>query len=147
MLSFFRRAPKVTLKPFDFTKNRFPSRSSWPPQFDDLSGKEKFKLERKFRRRMKLKWARPSWNKGLILFQWASITCVIGYAALYMDWGGSQSQTQENLPEVIKTIRQWYFGVADGIWSKNSSMTSRAHVEMMQDRLLHEREQPKSRPS
>jgi hypothetical protein len=144
MFSFFRKAKKIAPKPFDFSKNRFPARSTWPPTFDDLSNKEKFKLERTFRRRAKLKWARPGWNKGLILFQWAAISSVIGYATLYMDWSNGPQGQEQDLPEFVRSIRRWYFGIADGIWEKSSSMTSRSHVEMMHDRLL-EQENAKSK--
>jgi hypothetical protein len=64
-----------------------------------------------------------------------------------MDWGNSQDKHEDTMPEVIKTVRKWYFGVADGIWAKSSSVSSRAHVEMMHDRLLQDKENAKPKPS
>jgi len=159
MLSFFRKA-KPPAKPFNFSENRYPSRSTWPPKYDHLSDREQFKLERKFRRRAKLKWARPGWNKFLILAQWASIGTVLAYATLYMDWSGTLSgdmteegrrekgkREEENLPEVVRKIRRWYFGVADGIWEGSSSLSSRGHVDLMQQRLKEEQTESKTRSS
>jgi hypothetical protein len=55
-----------------------------------------------------------------------------------MDWSDGKQNQDQNLPEFVKSIRRWYFGVADGIWEKSSSMTSRSHVEMMQEKLLEQ---------
>lgn len=67
-----------------------------------LSPKHQFRLERKYRRRAALKYARPRFIKGVTLAQWVIIGCecplaVVGlgadgvlvvaiYAVLFMDW-------------------------------------------------------------
>jgi hypothetical protein len=61
-----------------------------------------------------------------------------------MDWSNGPQGQEQDLPEFVRSIRRWYFGIADGIWEKSSSMTSRSHVEMMHDRLL-EQENAKSK--
>lgn len=139
----FSRTARVVAKPFDFAANRYQARSVWPPRFENLSTKEKFRLERTFRRRNKLKWARPTWNKVLVLTQWGLISTVVAYAALYMDWGATQTEHEDNMPQVIKNIRQWYFNAADGVintvWGEGSSMgTQSAHFALMERRLLEE---------
>ncbi|EER39756.1 conserved hypothetical protein [Histoplasma capsulatum H143] len=52
----------------------------WPPDVSKLSQKQQFRLERKYRRRAKLKWARPTWTKWTKLVQWAAIGCIRGGA-------------------------------------------------------------------
>src|ERR1700744_6423746 len=50
MFSWLRpRAPAPPPKPFDFANNRFPAHTVWPPAFDDLTEKERFALEKRFR--------------------------------------------------------------------------------------------------
>lgn len=41
-----------------------------------LSPKHQFRLERKYRRRAALKFARPKWTKGTKLVQWGVIFCM-----------------------------------------------------------------------
>jgi hypothetical protein len=46
---------KTTLPPFDFMRNRFPAKKKWPPNLRNLTDKQNFRFERKFKRRIKLK--------------------------------------------------------------------------------------------
>ncbi|KAG5299514.1 hypothetical protein I7I50_07058 [Histoplasma capsulatum G186AR] len=57
----------------------------WPPDVSKLSQKQQFRLERKYRRRAKLKWARPTWTKWTKLVQWAAIGWVMVYCVLFLD--------------------------------------------------------------
>jgi hypothetical protein len=111
---FPKQATAPRPKPFDFANNRFPAHTVWPPNFDDLGAKERFSLEKRFRRRSKLKWARPVWNRNLLLLQWASILGVVWYGAFYMDW--TTFRDKDDSPEFIKRMRKWYFGLGEGIW-------------------------------
>jgi hypothetical protein len=56
-------------------RNLYRAKRLWPPDFKKLTGKEKFRLERRYKRRVKLKWARPGWTKGVKLAQLGSIVC------------------------------------------------------------------------
>lgn len=47
----------------------------WPPDFSKLSEKEKFRFERRYKRRVKLASARPRWDKFMRLVQLVSVTC------------------------------------------------------------------------
>ena len=53
----------------------FKARHPWPPNFSLLSKQDQFRLERRYRRRAKLKWARPRLQKAITIAQWASISC------------------------------------------------------------------------
>jgi polyferredoxin len=87
--SLFRRAPPAPTNaivfPFTIEANPYRCKRIWPPEFENLSEKHKFRLERRYRRRAKLKWARPNWTKGVKLATWASITFVIVYGVLFME--------------------------------------------------------------
>ncbi|RKF73759.1 hypothetical protein GcM1_242022 [Golovinomyces cichoracearum] len=82
-----------------FLNNQFKSRTVWPPDFSKLDAKQKFRYERKFKRRSKLKWLRPGWVKGVKIAQFTSI------------------------------IRSWFFGMTENIFGtddrrKNFSLES-----------------------
>jgi hypothetical protein len=79
-----RRA--AALPKFDFARNPYKSKRTWPPDFTKLSQKHQFRLERRYRRRAKLKWARPTWTKFVKLATWGTISCMslIGSCDNYM---------------------------------------------------------------
>lgn len=54
----------------------YKPKRQWPPDMTKLSPKHQFRLERKYRRRAALKFARPKWTKGTKLVQWGVIGCV-----------------------------------------------------------------------
>ncbi|KAB8273623.1 hypothetical protein BDV30DRAFT_106402 [Aspergillus minisclerotigenes] len=64
----------------------YKPKRQWPPDMSKLSPKHQFRLERKYRRRAALKFARPKWVKATKLVQWGVIGFVIVYAALFMEW-------------------------------------------------------------
>jgi hypothetical protein len=55
--------------------NTYKAKRLWPPDFSKLPPKHQFRLERKYRRRAKLKFARPRWTKAVKLMQLGSIVC------------------------------------------------------------------------
>ena len=55
--------------------NPYKPKRQWPPDMTKLSPKHQFRLERKYRRRAALKFARPKWTKGTKLVQWGTIMC------------------------------------------------------------------------
>jgi hypothetical protein len=129
MLSLFRRKPiEVPLIPFDFDNNPYKAKRTWPPDFDKLSPKQKFKLERKFRRRSKLAYARPEWNRRLLLAQWGACVFVAGYSILYLDWEG------EGKPyEALRKAQGWWHGLGDSIWTHSASDINRKHLARVQE--------------
>jgi hypothetical protein len=89
MLGLFRRLfgrERSTLPPFDFARNRFPMRKKWPPAFRDMTEKQKFRFERKFKRRIRDKAIRPEWNNKVKVFTWSLITFIAVYGVLFHDF-------------------------------------------------------------
>jgi hypothetical protein len=86
--------------------SQYKPKRQWPPDMSKLSPKHQFRLERKYRRRAALKYARPKFIKGVQLAQWGIIGCgysqinetriiglltrigtvVVIYAVLFMNW-------------------------------------------------------------
>ena len=90
LLGLFRRRPEPAVVdrytfPYELDDNPYRAKRPWPPEFAQLSQKHQFRLERRYRRRTKLKWARPNWNKGVQLVQWGTILSVAVYAVLILD--------------------------------------------------------------
>lgn len=54
----------------------YKPKRQWPPDMSKLSPKHQFRLERKYRRRAALKYARPGWVKATKLVQWGVIICL-----------------------------------------------------------------------
>ncbi|KAL5118248.1 hypothetical protein ACEQ8H_003920 [Pleosporales sp. CAS-2024a] len=89
MLRFFRRLfgrQKNTLPPFDFARNRYRTRKQWPPNLRDLTEKQQFRFERKFKRRIRFKSIRPQFNKWVGIVQWSLISFIVVYSVLFHDW-------------------------------------------------------------
>lgn len=61
-------------EPLEYYSPYKPKRQ-WPPDMTKLSPKHQFRLERKYRRRAALKFARPKWTKATKLVQWGVIGC------------------------------------------------------------------------
>ncbi|KAJ5138816.1 uncharacterized protein N7515_003664 [Penicillium bovifimosum] len=64
----------------------YQPKRQWPPDMSKLSAKHQFRLERKYRRRAALKYARPKFMKAVTLGQWVVIGFVIIYSVLFMEW-------------------------------------------------------------
>ncbi|RYP46747.1 hypothetical protein DL768_007094 [Monosporascus sp. mg162] len=78
--------------------NRYKPKKVWPPDFSQLTEKEKFRFERRYKRRVKLATARPRWDKFVRLAQLSSVTF---YSVLFMDW---------------ETEKQPFQGIRDRFW-------------------------------
>ncbi|PKY02619.1 hypothetical protein P168DRAFT_328641 [Aspergillus campestris IBT 28561] len=74
-----------------------------------LSPKHQFRLERKYRRRAALKFARPQWMKITKLVQWGVISFVLLYAVLFMEWDERGSPFDD--------LRNAVFGAVKGAFS------------------------------
>lgn len=102
------RAPASNLNippfPYKITQNPYPAKRVWPPDFQKLSHMHQFRLERRYRRRAKLKWARPTWSKATKLVQWGSILFVTVYVVLYMDVTDDEGRRR---PHVFERVRAW----------------------------------------
>ncbi|KAI8962060.1 hypothetical protein F5Y11DRAFT_347880 [Daldinia sp. FL1419] len=67
-------------------RSPYKPKKIWPPDFSKLSEKEQFRFERRYKRRVKLATARPRWDKFVRLAQLFSVTFVLIYSVLFMDW-------------------------------------------------------------
>lgn len=80
------RAPKSQLPPFNFALNRYRARKKWPPNLLELTEKQQFRFERKFKRRVRLKAIRPQWNRWTKIVQWNLIGFIVVYAVFFHDF-------------------------------------------------------------
>lgn len=78
-------AVNIPFFPYTWETNPYHCKRTWPPEFTKLSQKHQFTLERRYRRRAKLAYARPNWNKMVSLAQWGSILFVITYGVLFLE--------------------------------------------------------------
>ena len=136
--------------------NIYKAQKEWPPDFSKLHPKHQFRLERRYRRRSKLKWARPRWTKAVKLTAWGSSLCiptslafmsalltrhvvVLVYGVLFMDWGevaGSEVTPFAGVYiswfDSIRTllmflkIREWVHAQTSSVWSKGSPEDDRS---------------------
>ena len=78
-----RRSAGAARSTFNIHTNPFKAKKPWPPDFDKTSQMHQFRLEKRYRRRTKLKFARPKWMKITKLAQWGSIICTRRLLYLY----------------------------------------------------------------
>ncbi|KAI9847382.1 MAG: hypothetical protein M1837_002570 [Sclerophora amabilis] len=105
----FRAAAASQKALFDFHTNPYKAKKLWPPDFTKLTPKHQFRLERRYKRRAKLKWARPKWTKAMKLAQWGCMASVLVYGVLFMD-GGSRGTPFDG-------FRQWVKGKKASVWT------------------------------
>ncbi|KAJ8109336.1 hypothetical protein OPT61_g7531 [Boeremia exigua] len=74
------------LPPFDFSRNRFPAKKSWPPNLRSLTEKQQYSFERKFKRRTQLKALKPTWNKWVKIVQWSVISFIVVHGIFFYDF-------------------------------------------------------------
>ncbi|CEN59558.1 hypothetical protein ASPCAL02006 [Aspergillus calidoustus] len=95
----------------------YKPKRTWPPDMTKLSPKHQFRLERKYRRRAALKYARPKWTKATKLAQGGAIAFVIIYALLFMEW-------DERGATPIEEFRTYIFGSIKDAFSAPPSPAS-----------------------
>lgn len=71
----FPPTSEVSTQTVDANTNPYKAQRLWPPDFDKLHPKHQFRLERRYRRRAKLKYTRPQWTKAVKLTQWGAGLC------------------------------------------------------------------------
>ena len=121
LTTLFRRAPQASENtprfPYNIQNNPYQCKRQWPPDFTELSQKHQFQLERRYRRRSKLKYARPNWNKGVQLAQWGAILFVVTYGVFYLRVEDvvPKRAGEEGGGTVFDGFRTWYGGQVDGL--------------------------------
>jgi hypothetical protein len=73
--------------PFNVVNNPYRARKKWPPNFKNLHPKHQFHYEKTYRRRLKLKYARPTWTKATKIVQWSLIYGVLFYWIFLLEMG------------------------------------------------------------
>lgn len=76
--------------PFNAINNPYRARKKWPPDFTTLHPKHQFHFEKTYRRRLKLKYARPRWIKGTKIAQFALMLVIVGYWIFYLEVEGKE---------------------------------------------------------
>ncbi|CAG8285451.1 unnamed protein product [Penicillium salamii] len=106
----FRSSPKSEPSTFeDVYYSPHQPKRQWPPDMSKLSPKHQFRLERKYRRRAALKYARPKLMKATKIGQWVVIGFVLVYAVLFMEWETSATP--------FHGVRESFFGGLKSIFS------------------------------
>ncbi|KAI1132664.1 hypothetical protein F5Y10DRAFT_261086 [Nemania abortiva] len=97
-----------------YLNSRYKPKKVWPPDFSKLSQRDKFRLEKKYKRRVRLATARPRWDRFVRLARLGAVTFVIVYSFLIMEWN---------------TEHQPFEGVRNSIWSALSVFSSEKRDE------------------
>ncbi|KAL2798349.1 hypothetical protein BJX66DRAFT_44754 [Aspergillus keveii] len=114
--------PEEPLSSEDVYYSPYMPKRTWPPDMTKLSPKHQFRLERKYRRRAALKYARPKWTKATKLAQGGAIAFVIIYALLFMEW-------DERGATPIEEFRTYIFGSIKDAFSAPPSPASMRRPE------------------
>ncbi|KAF1817625.1 hypothetical protein P152DRAFT_387075 [Eremomyces bilateralis CBS 781.70] len=85
---------------FNHATNPYKAKKIWPPDFSNLSNKHQFRLERRYRRRTNLKWARPNFMKLLQLSQWG----ILVYGVLFLELPTKGRETEEQPFQGVRHI-------------------------------------------
>ena len=119
--------------------NPYRAKHLWPPDFKKLDHKHQFRLERRYRRRAKLAWARPGWNKFWQLAQWVICGSIVVYGVFFMDWhpdvdmeghvpfeGVSRARNLFDIKLMISLqARRWLQNSTNAIWPNPISKEKR----------------------
>ncbi|KAH7399191.1 hypothetical protein DE146DRAFT_526041 [Phaeosphaeria sp. MPI-PUGE-AT-0046c] len=109
MLGFINRLlgrKQNTLPPFNFARNHFRTRKIWPPNFRELTEKQQFRFERKFKRRIKMKGQRGDWNRNVGIVMWSLISFILVYGVLFHDFANDPMNPRPGEQPFV-TLRTW----------------------------------------
>jgi hypothetical protein len=131
----FGRYQKTKLPPFDFTRNRFQVKKAWPPQLLELTERQQFRFERKFKRRMRLKSIKPQWQKWTKIVQWSMISFVVVWGVFFHDFASDPMNPRPGEQPFVG-LREWMRGLYGGFWSHTleGDTRSRAPAELAPSR-------------
>jgi hypothetical protein len=138
MLGLFNRLfgrQKTTLPPFDFKRNRFRARKNWPPNLRELTERQQFRFERKFKRRIKLKSARPVWNKWIGIVQWSSISFIVVWGVFFHDFAKDPMNPRPGEQPFV-ALREWMWGKIGNFYTHTDDNLGGARGARRGDGLL-----------
>ncbi|KAK0634362.1 hypothetical protein B0T17DRAFT_513117 [Bombardia bombarda] len=81
-----RRMAQASKPQFTATPSPYKLKKVWPPDFSKMSKHEELRFEKRYKRRLQHIATRPRWNKFIKLAQLFTITFVVAYSVLFMDW-------------------------------------------------------------
>lgn len=114
------RAPRAELPPFNFATNRFKAKKHWPPNLQELTEKQQFRFERKFKRRLRLKSIKPQWQRWTKIVQWNLIGFVLVYGVLFHDFAKDPMNPRPG-EQPFKGLREKMWGAWNGLWTHTST--------------------------
>jgi len=114
------RSPRPQLPPFNFARNRFKVKKVWPPQLRELTEKQQFRFERKFKRRLRIKSIKPQWQKWTKIVQWSMISFVLVYGVFWHDFAKDPMNPRPG-EQPFKGLRAWMRGLYGGVWTHTIS--------------------------
>lgn len=88
--SLFGFRPPSAPSRLNALNNPYRARKRWPPDFRTLHPKHQFHYEKTYRRRLKLKYARPRWIKGTKAVQYGLTVSVIIYWIFFLKVEGRE---------------------------------------------------------
>jgi hypothetical protein len=77
----------------------------WPPDIKNMTSQQQLRFEKKYKRRLKLATARPRWDKFVRLAQLCTMTVVLIYVVLFMDWKDVPTPFDPVRPTSISLLR------------------------------------------
>ncbi|KAK3315498.1 hypothetical protein B0H66DRAFT_606381 [Apodospora peruviana] len=85
--TFVRRMAQQASKPQVVeTISPYKLKTRWPPDFKQMSKQDQFRLEKRYKRRLRHISQRPKWDKAVKLTQFFTITFVVLYSVFIMEW-------------------------------------------------------------
>ena len=103
LFGFRKPTPSSAAQPFHIHNNPYRARKSWPPNFDTLHPKQQFHFEKTYRRRAKLKWARPKWTRWTKLIQNTLLVTTVIYFVFILEPSHGEGTPFDG-------FRAWFFG-------------------------------------
>lgn len=122
MLQLIRRLlgrTKPQPPPFNFERNRYKAKKQWPPNFTDLTHRQQFRYERKWKRRLLLKSYKPQWQKWTKIVQWSLISFVVVYSVFFYDFAKDPMNPRPG-EQPFKGLRERMWKLYDGLWTHNT---------------------------
>ncbi|KAL6710658.1 hypothetical protein ACN47E_007715 [Coniothyrium glycines] len=146
MLRFINRLlgrKENTLPPFDFSRNRYRAKKKWPPNLRELTEKQNFRFERKFKRRTMMKSIRPTWNRWTKIVQWSLISFVLVYGVLFHDFSKDPMNPRPG-EKVFEGLRKRMWDFFGNFWTHNETSIKgdrgERRTELLQNPRLAEEE-------
>ena len=131
------KAPSgYTPAPFNAKTNPYHARKSWPPDFSTLHSKHQFHFEKTYRRRAKLAYARPKWNRRVKTLQHTGILLTVAYFVFICE-------PEDKMGTPFDGFRAWFFGkmknlgtLPEGTRAEAEKLESEARETMKSRRTL-----------